>query len=168
MESISDLIHQGKDIQVIDHVTGEDFTSITLTQIILEQEKKRGGSLPISVLSSLIQIGGDQISSLQRRWLTSKSIAQSVDNEITERIDLLIQKGEFSKEEGKNILDKILRVSHINKKIKGLQLEDYEVGNRMIEKLLFSRNIPTKEDVKKLSQQLEELNSKIDTISKPE
>ena len=46
LDQLTVLIQHGADVQVIDHETGEDLTNLTLTQIILEQEKKRAGFLP--------------------------------------------------------------------------------------------------------------------------
>lgn len=41
----------------MDHSTGEDLTTLTLTQIIFEQEKKKSGFLPQSVLTGLVKAG---------------------------------------------------------------------------------------------------------------
>ena len=43
LEAIADLIRAGEEIQVVDNVTEEDLTALTLSQIILEQEKKKKG-----------------------------------------------------------------------------------------------------------------------------
>ena len=51
LAEISVLIIKGEDIQVLDNESGEDITAITLSQIILEQEKKHSGLLPGSVLN---------------------------------------------------------------------------------------------------------------------
>ena len=51
LSEISELIRAGREIQVIDHSTGEDITTVVLTQIILEQEKKQTGFVPRSVLT---------------------------------------------------------------------------------------------------------------------
>jgi polyhydroxyalkanoate synthesis repressor PhaR len=58
LESVAELIRQGHEIQVIDHVSGEDLTAVILSQIILDQEKKQAGSTPREVLAGLVQAGG--------------------------------------------------------------------------------------------------------------
>ena len=63
---IADLIQQGIEIQVKDHLTGEDITAFTLTQIILDQEKKQSGLLSNSYLTQLIKIGSERISAFQQ------------------------------------------------------------------------------------------------------
>ena len=66
LDGIAGLIREGQEVSVIDHATGEDLTAVTLTQIIFEQEKKRKGFLPQTVLTGLIQAGGDTMSTLRR------------------------------------------------------------------------------------------------------
>ena len=41
LEGIASVIRSGQEVQVIDHVTWEDLTALTLSQIILEQEKRQ-------------------------------------------------------------------------------------------------------------------------------
>ncbi|MCB0161660.1 MAG: polyhydroxyalkanoate synthesis regulator DNA-binding domain-containing protein, partial [Caldilineaceae bacterium] len=55
LDEITEMIRAGRDVQVIDHETGDDLTTLTLSQIILEQEKKSAGFLPRSLLTSLIR-----------------------------------------------------------------------------------------------------------------
>ena len=57
LDGIAELIRQGNNVQIIDNVTEEDLTNITLMQIIVEQEKKKSGFLPLSILVGLIQAG---------------------------------------------------------------------------------------------------------------
>ena len=46
LDGIAELIRDGESVQVVDHTTNEDLTSLTLSQIIFEQEKKKSGFLP--------------------------------------------------------------------------------------------------------------------------
>jgi polyhydroxyalkanoate synthesis regulator protein len=41
LDDIATLIREGEDVQIIDNQNQDDLTSVTLTQIIFEQEKKR-------------------------------------------------------------------------------------------------------------------------------
>lgn len=67
LEELTLMIRTGNDVQVIDHESGDDLTTLTLTQIILEQEKKStDGFLPRSLLTSLIRTGGDTLEQLLR------------------------------------------------------------------------------------------------------
>lgn len=57
LEEIEDMIRSGKEISVVDAASGEDLTSVTLAQIILESERNRRASLPTGFLHQLIKHG---------------------------------------------------------------------------------------------------------------
>jgi polyhydroxyalkanoate synthesis repressor PhaR len=69
LDSITQMIHDGQDVQVVDHETGEDLTNLTLSQIIFEQEKKGSGLLPRSLLTNLVRAGGDTLDQFRRAIL---------------------------------------------------------------------------------------------------
>ena len=50
LEQIAKLIQQGAEVKVVDNNSKEDLTSITLAQIIFEEEKKKRSFLPLSFL----------------------------------------------------------------------------------------------------------------------
>ena len=58
LQEIAAMIRSGAEIKVIDNRTREDLTSITLAQIIFEQEKK-SSQTSLSTLLELIRQGGD-------------------------------------------------------------------------------------------------------------
>jgi len=53
LEEIEEMIRAGKEISVVDAATGEDLTSVTLTQIILENERNHRSALPAAFLHQL-------------------------------------------------------------------------------------------------------------------
>lgn len=57
LEEIEEMIRGGREISVVDASTGEDLTSVTLTQIILEHERNHRGTLPTGFLHQLIKHG---------------------------------------------------------------------------------------------------------------
>jgi polyhydroxyalkanoate synthesis repressor PhaR len=66
LEDIARRIRQGGAVQVIDDVSGEDITTLTLMQIIVEQEKKQAGFLPGTFLAELIRVGGQKMSEMRQ------------------------------------------------------------------------------------------------------
>jgi len=53
LEEIEEMIRTGKEISVVDAASGEDLTGVTLTQIILENQRShRGACRPASSTSS--------------------------------------------------------------------------------------------------------------------
>ncbi len=57
LEEVEELIRAGKEISVVDAATGEDLTSVTLAQIILENERTRRAGLPTAFLHQLVKHG---------------------------------------------------------------------------------------------------------------
>lgn len=64
LDEIGHMIRKGDDVRVIDNKTKADLTSITLTQIIFEEEKKNKSLLPLSALKNIIRNGGGAIKEL--------------------------------------------------------------------------------------------------------
>jgi polyhydroxyalkanoate synthesis repressor PhaR len=67
LKGIADLIEAGDEVRVVDNGTGEDITSVTLSQILVDTERSNR-RVPGTVLSDLIQRSGDVLySALKRR-----------------------------------------------------------------------------------------------------
>jgi polyhydroxyalkanoate synthesis repressor PhaR len=57
LDEIEEMIRDGKEIAVVDAASGEDLTSVTLAQIILENERSHRAALPSAFLHQLIKYG---------------------------------------------------------------------------------------------------------------
>lgn len=110
LEDIADLIRQGEDVRVVDHVSGDDLTSVTLLQVVFEEQKKLGGLLPQVFLTRIIRAGGDTVSALRSR-LAALDPFQVVDEEIRRRIIIQVEQGRISEEEALRLQDLLLRRS---------------------------------------------------------
>ena len=52
LDQIAEMIRAGQDVKIIDNTSKDDLTSITLAQIIFEQEKKQNSFLPLSATNN--------------------------------------------------------------------------------------------------------------------
>ena len=157
LDGIADLIRRGEEVTVIDHATGEDLTALTLTQIILEQEKKQSGLLPRAVLANLIQAGGDRLSALQRTLASPLSFWHQFDEEVRKRIQTLVKRGELSEGEGQTLLDKIINLNPMS----GRNQQSLETD---IERIISERQLPTRADLARISEQLDALTVKLNQL----
>jgi polyhydroxyalkanoate synthesis repressor PhaR len=57
LEEIEEMIRGGKEISVVDASSGDDLTSVTLAQIILENERNHRAALPAAFLHQLVKHG---------------------------------------------------------------------------------------------------------------
>jgi polyhydroxyalkanoate synthesis repressor PhaR len=67
LDQISEMIRAGDDVKIVDNKTKEDLTSVTLAQIIFEEEKKQRSFLPLTAMRNIIQNGGEWFAEAQRR-----------------------------------------------------------------------------------------------------
>jgi len=161
---VAELIRAGEEVQVIDYVSEEDLTTLTLAQIIFEQEKKRDGLLPLSVLSGLIQAGGDRLNALQRALLSPMNFWYQVDEEIKQRVNLLVQEGYLDDAEGQVLIEKMMQMGTQNRIAQKLDEEEWKLNKNKIETFLINRHIATQNDFLRLFEQVNTLNAKIDEL----
>jgi polyhydroxyalkanoate synthesis repressor PhaR len=159
LEGIAELIRQGKDVQVLDHASGEDLTALTLSQVIFEQQKKHSGFLPRSVLTGLIRAGGDTLSNLRRTLSTSLGLMRYVDEEIERRARDLVSQGELTQEESRFVLDKLL--SQAARPGAGVWPDEWD-----LERLLAARGVPTRDDYQQVVEQLDVLAAKLEELNR--
>jgi len=154
LDGVAQLIREGKEVQILDHSTGEDLTAVTLTQIIFEQEKKAGGFLPRSVLTGLVQSGGETLSTLRRSLASPLNLRFHVNSEIQRRIDALVENGELTGEESRQMSEKLLDLDASTQEANLPTEED-------IEQLLNRQGLPTRDDIHELNLRLDEIVAKL-------
>lgn len=69
LSQVADLVKQGREVEISDDKTGEDVTAFILTQVVLEEVKKKTLLLPVSLLSLLIRYGDSVLSEFFDKYL---------------------------------------------------------------------------------------------------
>jgi polyhydroxyalkanoate synthesis repressor PhaR len=156
LDGIAEMIRDGEEVTIVDHKTSEDLTAVTLTQIIFEQEKKQSGFLPKSVLTGLVQTGGDTINTLRRGLSAPLELFKQVDSEIERRLQVLISKGELARDEGLRLRSKLLSFSS--------QTSEESIDKEAVDLPLDQQDIPTREEIDHLNQQIKTLTQQIDGL----
>ena len=62
LDEIAARIRRGEEIEVVDNVSGENVTALTLMQIILDEGKSGRGRIPSEMLHDLVRVSGEKIS----------------------------------------------------------------------------------------------------------
>ncbi|HVP31468.1 MAG TPA: polyhydroxyalkanoate synthesis regulator DNA-binding domain-containing protein [Myxococcota bacterium] len=65
LKGIAELIEAGTEVRVVDNESGEDITSVTLSQILVDSERTNR-AVPGNLLTELIQRSGDVLSALRK------------------------------------------------------------------------------------------------------
>ena len=72
LRGIQELIEEGREVRVVDNETGEDITSVALSQILVDSERQ-GREVPKGLLSDLFQRGGDALYGALRKRVDDAS-----------------------------------------------------------------------------------------------
>lgn len=155
---IAEHIRSGEEVQVIDHKTGEDLTALTLTQVILEEEKLKSGFLPSNILSALVKAGGETVGGVQKTLANTLNWWSHFDEEIQNRLQALVSQGDITREEANRLFRKIVAAGD------KLRTSSVKTGQGTVESLLNRRGIPSKNELDKLNQQLDKLEEKIQAL----
>jgi polyhydroxyalkanoate synthesis repressor PhaR len=83
LDQIAEMIRGGDDVKIVDNKTKEDLTSVTLAQIIFEEEKRQKSFLPLQAMRNIIQSGGESISQLvnQAKGRVSQILPRKKDDD---------------------------------------------------------------------------------------
>lgn len=162
LEDITAMIRDGRDVQVIDYESGDDLTTLTLTQIILEQEKKSDdGFLPRSLLTSLIRTGGDTLEHVLRSMpsgllLPGAGALLGLDEEGDES-------GERGSEDAASEADEIAPSGEAALEGGASAKEKTSGGDKLVD-VLHLLKMPSQQDLQDLRVQLAVLNQRLDEL----
>ncbi len=151
LDEIADMVKEGVEVQIIDNRTKEDLTSVTLAQIVFEEEKKKN-QMPLSVLREIIRRPQD-------------SINEFISTQVNPRIDTLkhdaaTRIGTLLGREGEAELTPAALLQQSQKAVEAWQTRVDERVKAAIESVV--GNLPAVgRDLNTLVQRLEQLEHKI-------
>jgi polyhydroxyalkanoate synthesis repressor PhaR len=162
LDEITYMIQEGANVQVIDHESGDDLTTLTLTQIILEQEKKSAGFLPRNLLTNLIRTGGDTVEQMLRsiqvglnrtdapsdtREAASESPDEHSDESEVTRAPASAMESGGETEEGKSSVERAR-----------------QIADERLTEMLHLINVPSRKEVEALQVQLAVLSQRLEEM----
>jgi polyhydroxyalkanoate synthesis repressor PhaR len=159
LEQISALVRDGEDIRVIDNQSGEDLTTVTLSQVLLDQEKKKEAPLPKWAFLDMIQRSGSNVLDGLKKgvftWFENSFVS---DETIDKNVEKMVKSGQVTKDEATKIKTEFKSRTSAFKK----RLDD--IVERRVDEILGALNIPSKSELTKLNERLEELNKKVEEL----
>ena len=93
LNQVADIIKQGMDVEVIDAKTQEDVTSFILTQIVLEQARRKNALLPVELLHLIIRYGENLLQEFFQKYLEQTirgylQFKKAMDEQFSKWIDM--------------------------------------------------------------------------------
>jgi polyhydroxyalkanoate synthesis repressor PhaR len=154
---IGELMEAGEQVLVIDNQSGEDITSQIITQIL--SKKKPDEQLPTDLVFQLLKRGGDTLGGYLKKtgslWHNAVTFAE---DEIEKIIASLLKNEDQSDKDDKGAT---LELIGKTEKIKSWIGE--KVDQRITEALRLMK-VATREDLEKLSSQVEGLTRKVENF----
>ena len=163
LQEIAELIKNGEDVKVIDNKSKRDLTSLTLAQIIFEEEKKRKKLLPLGALKNIIQTGGESFVDFWKKSVSTgvASLGQAQE-ELENFMQKLIAKGSLTKEEGQAVLQNVLQFSH--KSWEDFQKRIDDGAREALNRLTPGQDL--RETFQDLQEKVDLLEKKLETLEK--
>ena len=119
LDQISEMIRNGDDVKIVDNKTKEDLTTVTLAQIIFEEEKRKSGLLSLPVLRWIIHQGDEALHEILERVERGREVLDSARESVEKGVQQLVGRGRPG---GKGLLGEILeapqkQLDHLQKRI---------------------------------------------------
>ncbi len=147
LKGIAELIEEGREVRVIDNETGEDITSVALSQILVDSERTNR-NVPGTVLSELIQKGGDALYTALRKRVDD---AQDGIDELRRNVRKVVSGRE---QEGSGIADWIHEST-----------PDFEgLLQQNVERVLQALDLPRRTDIEALNANLERVAKALEAL----
>ncbi|MDY7228425.1 polyhydroxyalkanoate synthesis regulator DNA-binding domain-containing protein [Hyalangium rubrum] len=181
LDEIAAMIKDGVEVRIVDNRTKEDLTSVTLAQIIFEEEKKKN-QMPLAVLREIIRHPGESISGFIQKEVTPR--VASIREEAESRLDKLLRRDEKRGDEpeseapseeaqpqpqegqaGGATINPAELLKASQRAFEDFQKKIDERVRHVVENL--TGNLPALgRDMQSLTQRLEELEKKLDELEK--
>ena len=157
LSGISSLVRDGQEVQVVDNKTGDDITTLVLSQVLRDQQKQ-GSLLPRSLLTALVTRGAESLKQLRSPLQTSLQALQALEEDAHERIDTLASRGEITLTEAQEWREELAA---------GARERQAAAEERIIQEIqdsLVRLDAPTQTELEGLRSQLEQIEAKVDSL----
>jgi len=105
LEAIASFVKQGEEVRVVDNDSGEDLTAVTFAQIILEEERRNNGLLPLPILRKIIQQGEATLQDIATRVDRGMEAIGTIGEKAGKRVQELVGRGA---PQGKALIEDLL------------------------------------------------------------
>jgi polyhydroxyalkanoate synthesis repressor PhaR len=157
LSGISSLVRDGEEVRVVDNKTGDDITTLVLSQILREQERQ-DSSLPQGLLTALVRRGSLGLGQLRDSFHASLKALQELEDEIRERTDTLASRGEITLTEAQELREEMAaRARERQAAVEGTVIQE-------IQDSLVRLNVPTQTELEGLRSRLEQVETKVDSL----
>jgi polyhydroxyalkanoate synthesis repressor PhaR len=147
LKGIGELLEADEDVRVIDNETGEDITSVALSQILVDSERE-GRAMSRPLLSGLLQRGGNVLYGAIRRGVDDAS--EGLDG-LQRNVRRLVRTGES---DGRKLSDWI-----------AFATPDFDhVVQNAVERVFKLLDLPRRKDIEALTKNLQRVADAVERL----
>lgn len=158
LDELAELIKVGENIRVVDNDSGEDLTGVTLSQILLENERKGRDALPRPLLVELIQRSDDLFGAVRRSISSGVDMIADAGGDLERSVRRLVSRGEMDADEGETLVRRLADwVKDGQSGIEG------QIDQR-IKQLAKRFDVPAREQVDRLRTSIDRLADAVDRL----
>jgi polyhydroxyalkanoate synthesis repressor PhaR len=165
LDEIAQMIKAGAEVKIIDNRSKEDLTSVTLAQIIFEEEKKRS-QMPLGVLREIIRHGGEAVAgfyaekagTLAGKLGELKTRTESIRDDLEQRVRGVT--GIFRSEQGTSPVKDVMAA--------GERAVDELRGkvDTAVKSVVETLGVPAAGEIERLQKRIQELERRIAELTK--
>jgi len=161
LDEISNMVKQGIDVKVLDNQTKEDLTSVTLAQILFEQEKKNKSLLPIAMLENILRTGHEALSEFLEKRVAqpARDIKEEAGRQV-EKIEQTIKAAGETTEERLHVFSQLIET--LGKNLDEMQKNIDERIRTAVKVMIPKSGI--KFELKKLKKKVEDLEKQVSDV----
>src|SRR5512142_1488911 len=158
LDEIAEMVKAGTEVRIVDNRTKEDLTSVTLAQIIFEEEKKTS-KMSLRTLKDLIRYGGERAAQLvEDTQAELRGRVEAVRLAAEQRVQTLLKTGQQTSDRAKEM------VAASQEAVVQFQKRVDDRVRTAIEGMTSFSDL--RRDVTSLSDRIAELERKLDEIEK--
>jgi len=161
MDQLSELIKSGEEVSIIDNETGDDLTSVIVSQLLAREETNKGKSVPSHVLIQMLRKGRGTLFGYGKKYVSlwQSALTMSKD-EIEKIVNSLVKEKELSESEGKNLKQEVVGFAN--------NLKSWIIDNidQRVSDALKGLNLSSKAQINDLNTRVDELARKVAELEK--
>jgi polyhydroxyalkanoate synthesis repressor PhaR len=105
LDEIAEMVKAGADVKIVDNRTKEDLTSVTLAQIIFEEEKKTS-RMSLKTLRDLIRHGGERAAQVvEGAQAELRGRVEAVRAAAEQRVQSILTRGQLTSDRAKELVN---------------------------------------------------------------
>ena len=161
LDEIAEMIKGGAEVKIIDNRSKDDLTSVTLAQIIFEEEKKTS-RMSLKTLRDLIRQGGEYAQQLvEGTQAELRGRVEAVRQAAEQRVQTLLTRGQATSDRAKEL------VQASQEAVAALQKKVDERVRAAVEGMSNLSNLAeVRRALDEISHRIDELERKVDEIAK--